>query len=173
MKKVKIFLASSIVELQEERIHLGDFFNFLNEQYLDRGIHFSLIKCENLSDSIVMGGQQLTVYDPEIQDSDICLFIFFKKAGDYTKHEFEIALENYQKTGKPYILTTIKRVNDSDNFTQEVLDFMNKLDQELKHFYHFYNTIDQLKLWIIRQILILKLDATELTTDGHSISLHG
>ncbi len=171
MKKVKIFLASSIVELPEEKIHLGDFFNFLNEQYLDKGIHFSLIQCE--TDSTIMGSQQLSVYDPEIRDSDLCLFIFFKKAGDQTKHEFETALENYQKTGQPYILTTIKQVSDSNNFTQEVLDFMNKLDQELKHFYHFYRNLDQLKLWIIRQIMILKLDTTELTTDGNIISING
>ncbi len=171
MKKVKIFLASSIVELPEEKIHLGDFFNFLNEHYLDKGIHFSLVQCE--TDPVAMVDQQLLTYNPEIQDSDLCLFIFFKKAGDDTQHEFEIALDNYQKTGKPYILTTIKQLNDSNNFTQEVLDFMNKLDQELKHFYHFYSNLDQLKLWIIRQIMILKLDATELTIDGNFISMNG
>lgn len=50
---------------------------------------------------------------------------------------------------------------------------MNRLDQELKHFYHFYSNLDQLKLWIIRQILIFKPDATELTTESYSISING
>lgn len=89
-----------------------------------------------------------------ILKSETMTFAFsssLKKYGNDTKHQFEIALENYQKTGPSYILTTIKYVNNSDSFTQEVLNFMNRLDQELKHFYHFYNNIDQLKLWIIRQ----------------------
>ncbi|MBO4983477.1 MAG: hypothetical protein J6D23_05410 [Clostridia bacterium] len=47
MKKVKIFLASSIEDLKDDRLFVGDFFRQLNEIYLDSGVHFSLIKCED------------------------------------------------------------------------------------------------------------------------------
>ena len=52
MKKVKIFLASSIEDLREDRLQVGDFFRQLNEIYLDSGVHFSLIKCEDYDNSL-------------------------------------------------------------------------------------------------------------------------
>ena len=92
MKKIKIFLASSIEDLKEDRLQVGDFFRQLNEIYFDSGIHFSLIKCEDYDNSIVSGGKQRE-YDREIAESELVFFLFFRKVGDYTRHEFEVALE--------------------------------------------------------------------------------
>ena len=99
MKKIKIFIASSIDEIKTDRIEIGDFFRQLNEIYIDKGIHFSLIKCEDYDNALVSGGKQLE-YDAEIRDSVLSFFLFFKKIGDYTRHEFEVALESYRKTMK-------------------------------------------------------------------------
>lgn len=96
MKTVKIFLASSINDLKIDRLEVGDFFRHLNEIYLDRNVHFSLIKCEYYDDSISEYGKQ-TDYDAEICDSDLVFFLFFTKVGAYTRHEFDVALDSYRK----------------------------------------------------------------------------
>jgi len=116
MKKVKIFLASSIEDLKEDRLHVGDFFRQLNEIYFDSGVHFSLIKCEDYDNSIAAGGKQ-SEYDREIEDSELVFFLFFRKVGDYTRHEFETALESFKSKAKPRIITYFKYVTNINDAT--------------------------------------------------------
>ena len=58
MKKIKIFLASSIEDLEEDRLRVGDFFRQLNDVYLDSGVQFKLIKCEDYDNAIAAAGKQ-------------------------------------------------------------------------------------------------------------------
>ena len=48
MKKIKIFLASSVVEFEHERKELGDYIRTLNDMYIERDIYFNLVICEDL-----------------------------------------------------------------------------------------------------------------------------
>ncbi len=172
MKKVKIFLASSIVDLKYDRIEVGNFFRQLNEIYIDKGIHFSLIMCEDYNDSISTGGKQKE-YDREIRESELVFFLFFRKAGDYTKHEFNVALEAFKTNEKPKIITYFKYVNTIDEVNSEVKGFMNILDCELKHYYNTYGHIDTLKLGILMQIKLLKLDDSEVKIQDGEVCLNG
>ena len=99
MKKIKIFLASSITDLSEDRLYVGDFMGQLNELYLDSGIHFSLVKCEDYDNAMSASGKQ-SEYDREIRESELVFFLFFKKVGDYTKHEFEVAFEAFKEQSR-------------------------------------------------------------------------
>ena len=172
MKKIKIFLASSIDDLKFDRIEIGNFFRKLNDIYLDNGIHFSLIMCEDYDNTIMKGGKQ-TAYDAEIRDSELCLFLFFTKVGEYTKHEFEVALENYQVGNKPKIVTYFKYIDDSTDVTSEVSEFMTVLDKEIGHYYNKYNSIDTLKLGILMQIKCMKLDSSNMDIEDGIIKLNG
>ena len=87
MKKVKIFIGSSIEELKEDRVAIGNFFRQLNDLYLDNGLYFQLVMCEDYDDAIELEGKQ-SKYDKEIEDSELAVFIFYKKVGTYTEHEF-------------------------------------------------------------------------------------
>ena len=145
MKKIKIFLASSIEDLREDRLQVGDFFRQLNEIYLDSEIHFSLIKCEDYDNSIVANGKQAE-YDREISESELVFFLFFRKVGDYTKHEFDVALESFKTQEKPKIITYFKYVTNINEASDEIKSFMQLLDGELKHYYNTYGHIDTLKL---------------------------
>ena len=49
MVDIKIFLASSIVEFEKERMELSNHILRLNNQYHKRGVYFTLVICENLS----------------------------------------------------------------------------------------------------------------------------
>lgn len=172
MKKIKIFLASSIDDLRNDRLEVGDFFRQLNEIYLDNGIHFSLIKCEDYDNAISTNGKQ-SEYDAEIRDSSLVFFLFFRKVGDYTKHEFEVALEAYKKSQKPKIITYFKYINSIDEANEEVRSFMKVLDGELKHYYNTYGNIDTLKLGIMMQIKLMKLDSTEIKVQDGEVLLNG
>ncbi len=172
MKKVKIFLASSIEDLKYDRIEIGNFFRQLNEIYLDNGVHFSLIMCEDYDDSIVADGKQKE-YDREICESELVFFLFFRKVGDYTKHEFDIALESFKSKEKPKIITYFKYVNTIEEANSEIKGFMNMLDCELKHYYNTYGNIDTLKLGILMQIKLMKLDDSELKIQDGEVCLNG
>lgn len=171
-KKVKVFLASSIEDLREDRLQVGDFFRRLNDVYFDSGIYFSLVKCEGYDNAIVTGGKQKE-YDREIEESELVFFLFFRKVGDYTKHEFEIAIEAFREKSKPKIVTYFKYVESIDEANAEVKSFMQLLDGELKHYYNTYGNIDTLKLGILMQIKIMSLDKSELKIQDGEMLLNG
>lgn len=172
MKKIKIFLASSIGDLKEDRIELGDFIRQLNDIYLDRGVYFSLVKCEDYDNSIAAGGKQ-SVYDREIVDSELCVFLFFRKVGDYTRHEFDIALDAFRTAQKPKIVTYFKYVNSPDEAEGEVKAFMQMLDVEVKHYYNIYQNIDTLRLGLLMQIKLMGLDAEEPEVEDGKVVFGG
>ncbi len=169
MKKIKVFLASSIEDLMLDRIALGDYFNQLNEVYIDQNVHFSLIKCETYESGVFSGGKQ-NQYDNEIRDCDMCLFLFFTKVGQYTLHEFNVAMEAYKQNGRPSIVTYFKDPDNTDSC--EVKDFMSRLNDEIHHYYNKYGHIDTLKLGILMQIKRLGFDVSLSFTD-ESISSNG
>ena len=172
MKRIKIFLASSIEDLREDRLMVGDFFRQLNEIYLDSDIHFSLIKCEDYDNAIAAGGKQQE-YDREIRESELVFFLFFRKVGDYTRHEFQVALENFNACRKPRIVTYFKYVTCIEDVEQEVQGFMQMLDRDVKHYYNTYGHIDTLKLGILMQIKLLKLDSSLIRLENGSVVLNG
>ena len=172
MKKIKIFLASSITDLSEDRLQVGDFIRQLNDLYLDSGIHFSLVKCEDYDNALVVGGMQ-SEYDREIRESELVFFLFFKKVGDYTKHEFEIAFEAFKESSRPKIITYFKYVDTIEEVNAEVKAFMALLDGEFKHYYNTYNHIDALKLGILMQIKLMKLDTSEVKIQDGAVLLNG
>ncbi len=172
MKKIKIFLASSIEDLRDDRIAIGDYFRQLNEIYIDRGIHLSLIKCEDYDDSIAAGGKQ-SRYDAEIRDSELCFFLFYRKVGEYTRHEFEVALEAFKNSEKPKIVTYFRAVEGANDAQENVIGFMRLLDEELHHYYSLYGHIDTLKLGILMQIKLLGLDSSTVSLVDGEVRLNG
>ena len=172
IKKIKIFIASSIEELKTDRIVIGDFFRQLNEIYIDKGIHFSLIKCEDYDNAIAADGKQ-SEYDEEIRDSALSFFLFFKKLGDYTKHEFEVALESFRQKNSPKIVTFFKYIPDGEKAEDDIIEFMQMLDSQLNHYYNTYEHIDTLKLDMYLQIKAMRLDEAEAEVKNGKIMLDG
>lgn len=172
MKRVKIFLASSITDLRFDRVEIGNFFRQMNDIYIESGVYFDLVMCEDYDNTIALEGKQ-SQFDSEIRASELVFFLFFKKVGDYTKHEFEVALEQYKSVGKPRILTYFKYIDSPENAEDEVLEFMQTLDREVRHYYSVYNCIDTLKLGIFMQIKMMHLDEGELTLENGKLMHEG
>ncbi len=165
MKRIRIFLASSIVDLKFDRIEIGNFFRQLNDIYIESGVYFDLVMCEDYDNGISLEGKQ-SEFDKLLCDSDLVFFLFFSKVGEYTKHEFDIALESYKTKQKPKIVTYFKCVDEADMVAEDVKSFMNMLDTELRHYYNVYREIDTLKLGIFMQIKLMRLDSTELAIEN-------
>ncbi len=168
MRKVKIFIGSSIEELKADRIEIGNFFRQLNDLYLDNGLYFQLVMCEDYDDAIDLEGKQ-SRYDKEILDSELSVFIFYKKIGNYTEHEFNIAYNQFKKELRPKILTVFKCANNANDVVSDVKFFADKLDRELRHYYKTYSNSDSLKLWLIMQIKSMNLDSNKVEFKGGKV----
>ena len=105
---IKMFLASSIVELYDERNAIGDLFDRLNQAYrMKYGVHFDLVRCEDSDDAVRTNGSQAK-YDEDIAESDTELVVFAESVGEYTKHEVDVALESLKEKGSPQIYVLFK-----------------------------------------------------------------
>ncbi|MBO5313142.1 MAG: tetratricopeptide repeat protein [Clostridia bacterium] len=171
MKVVRFFLASSIGELKEDRAEIGDFFRQLDkssatQQYL----RFKLDRCDDFDNAISHKKKQ-AIYDEMIQDSDTCIFIFYKKVGEYTRHEFEVALRSFGEKQSPKIITFFKRSNEGD--TDEIDEFKRYLGEELGHYYEEYTDIESVKFSILMHIRHFNLDACEVSVSDGIIKMNG
>ena len=91
MKTIKIFLGSSITELETERVLFGDYImNSVRPIFQADGIETELIKCEDIHSGNFGGSSQKEI-DDRLRSSDISVFIFKTKAGEKTLHEFDVA----------------------------------------------------------------------------------
>lgn len=68
MKYIKLFLASSAVEFEQERNELGSYIRMLNDIYAKRGIYFELTIWDDLPDAVERERAQEEC-NQEIQDS--------------------------------------------------------------------------------------------------------
>ena len=111
---IKMFLASSIVELYDERNAIGDLFDRLNQAYrMKYGVHFDLVRCEDSDDAVRTDGSQAK-YDEDIAESDTELVVFAESVGEYTKHEVDVALESLKEKGSPQIYVLFKLDSDGE-----------------------------------------------------------
>ncbi len=83
--------------------------------------------------------------------------VFFNRAGEFTKEEFEVAYRHFKDCGAPAIVTCFKQ-GEGYAPEQSVLDFMAHLDQALGRYYKIYTHIDSLKLSLLMQLKLMELD---------------
>ena len=111
---IKMFLASSIVKLYDERNAIGDLFDRLNQACrMKYGVHFDLERCEDSDDAVRTDGSQAK-YDEDIAESDTELVVFAESVGEYTKHEVDVALESLKEKGSPQIYVLFKLDSDGE-----------------------------------------------------------
>ena len=92
MKKIKIFLASSIREFEKERIAIGDIVRQIQNRIIDDGIRLDLFMCE-FADNSMSNGRMQERYNDELRKSDIFIMLIGKKAGEFTIEEYEVSKE--------------------------------------------------------------------------------
>ncbi len=118
MKTVSIFIAGS-VELETQRKLLKAMANDLNVEFMRKGVQVLMFSHEILQDN-----QQ--AYDKCItEDSDYIFFILDGSIGQKTNQEFNLALNAYDRQGKPKILVFSHIVKSP---TEDVVRLQGKLE---------------------------------------------
>ena len=90
MKKIKIFLASSIREFQYERNLIGDTIRKLQDYLIDDGIRINLFECE-FADNSISNRRKQEIYNEELSDTDIFIMLVGKTIGEFTLEEYNEA----------------------------------------------------------------------------------
>ena len=142
MKKVPIFIASSIREFDREREQFSEYLDMLNDVHEADGVEIEWKRPETMSHALRKGGSQLP-YNKRITQSRFFVLIVGEKLGKHTEAEFNLALEQFNKTGAPVILPYfLNRRADMD-----VLRFLERLRKELdigEQYVDTYDNFDQI-----------------------------
>lgn len=127
--------------------------------------------CENFDDAYSKTRKQ-EEYNEKIRDSELCFFIFFTKAGEYTREEFEVARKKFEETGKPKIYTYFKVIKD-EKVEQSLYDFMNELDNTFGHYYGTFDHVDTVKLRILLSLKLQEMDFLEIKAENGNCLVDG
>ena len=154
MKTIKIFLASS-GELSKDREQIELFIARENDELEEKQIKFKLVIWERLLHSFGEKGIQ-DYFNEEMLKCDIVLALFYKKVGQFTKEEFELAYKNLKEGNKPQYLYVYFKGGDIpiDEVDEEILK-INKLKKEIqkyKQIHGSYDSIDNLNFQLKRQL---------------------
>ena len=150
MKEVRIFVASSMVDLQIERAELLEHFDALNKAHKRSGIRLVWNMPEkDMPDDMRTDGSQAGL-DDEIRKCDYCVFIVGAKLGQYTRREFDVAWDSFQKSGKPKILSYFLPPSGKIQ-TREVGDFVERL-KKAEYYYKVCESISDIKVRIDIQL---------------------
>lgn len=128
MKKIKIFLASSIGELRMERLAVSELVGELNDDLIDDGIRIQLFMCEHHDTAIAAQGKQKEYNHFIMQPCDIFLNLYYRKAGEYTMEEFDVALETFRTHKIPRIFVLLKEEAEMDGKTDQLEKFITKAE---------------------------------------------
>lgn len=173
MKKIKIFIGSSIVDLHDDRLSIVSFIQELNNKYIDRGIYIEPYICEEKSGAMRIDGSQ-NQHDEYIENNaDAAIFMFFKKAGKFTLHELEIAYNTLKETmNRPNIFIFFK--TDGKNIIQneEISRVARLVSDSYQHYFKSFSNADTIKLEILQYMVDKLGDSFNLSVFDGKIYLN-
>ncbi len=137
MDKIKIFLASSIVEFKSIRNKIGEYVLEYNNEYIEKGKKIKLFECEFHDEAISPLDRKQDEYMEVLKKSDIFLMLIGKKLGNYTKEEYQVALDNNIERHIIFFKT-----NEEDNTVIEFKKYLRKIKESNTY---EVTTIDEIK----------------------------
>ena len=159
-KVIRIFIGSSIEEFKYERAELDSFIADLSERYFeDRyNVRVKAERCEKIDPAVSLYDSKQHEYNEEmIGKSDICIFLFFTRAGEYTQEEFEDAVRRFKESNgsKPKVYVYFKIVPDGVSVDKSIEEFKSTVDKAFGHYFGMFDNLDTVKL---RILLSLKME---------------
>ena len=168
IKKIRLFLTSSLRELDRDVEELGAFVCDLNDRYTPQNLYFQL----NISGEEDLTGDVNDIEIKTVQDSELFYIIFHDEPQNRAKAEFDAAYSAFRAKKTPKIITYYKKL-EGDSPGQSAMAFMDKLRNELGHFNSKYTHMDTVKLNIILQLKSLGLDHIEIEVKDSAIIVDG
>ena len=149
MKTIKIFLASSITELHDERLLLGDYLlNSVRPIFKRDGVDIELLKLENIH-----LGYNGNSWQDEFNECDIFIFMFKRKVGKMTVQEFDMA-RRLQKKQQHEIYVYCFNVPETEK-SYELKTFQHQLYNE-SYFWNNCEDVTDLESRLILDLLNYK-----------------
>ena len=165
----KIFLASS-EELENDRDAFGNLVRRLDNIYEKRGIRIELIEWEDC-DAAYNDRRKQDEYNDKVRASDMFLALFHIKAGKYTIEEFDVATEEFRRTGKtPKSFIYCRDIQEGEQESEELKEFKHRLFKEMGHYYCRYNNKDSMQLHFVMQLQLVENNRMPLR---HAYCPHG
>lgn len=154
MKTIKIFLASS-EELMDDRNAFGNLVRKLDKIYEKRGIRIELFEWEDY-DAAYNNCRKQDEYNAKIKASDMFLALFHTKAGKFTIEEFDVATEEFKKKAFPKVYTYCKELQEGETESPELIEFKERLFNEMGHYWSHYNNRDSMQLHFVMQLQLVE-----------------
>ena len=157
-KKIYIFIGSSITEFAAERMELENFIHRLSNDFEDKyNTRIIPVVCEAFDTAMALTRKQ-DEYNEAIKNSDMCFFLFYTRAGEYTVEEFRKAVETFRQNNRPKVYVYFKQLQPGTSVEQSLTDFMGEVDKTYKHFYSTFAYLDTVKLCLLLNIKLNAMD---------------
>ncbi|MGN1104259.1 MAG: tetratricopeptide repeat protein [Candidatus Coproplasma sp.] len=151
-KKIKIFIGSSITEFEGERKDLEIFIRRISDDFEDTyDIKLQPQLCEG-EDTAMTEKRKQEVFNDLVRGSDMCFFIFYTKAGQFTVEELEKAYEKFKENKRPKVYVYFKKVTCGVVVDGSIKELKDKLGGEYKQYYGTFEHVDTLKLRILENL---------------------
>jgi tetratricopeptide (TPR) repeat protein len=152
---IKIFLASS-EEMEIDRNAFGNLIRRLDKIYEQRGIRIELFEWEDY-DAAYNDRRKQDEYNDRVRASDMFLALFHTKAGEFTIEEFDVATEEFRRTGiKPKSYVYMRDLQPGEEESAELTAFKKRLFEEMGHYWSRYNNRDSMQLHFVMQLQLVE-----------------
>lgn len=143
---VTILVALSVSDLEMETAELKDYIRNLNDTYIDHNLFFNIQFCDNSSSSLI---DQM---ERQVENSSFFYVIIGSQASKAVFESFDLAYSQFLKEKKPRIYTYFQILPNESDVSKEVKDFMNKLGNEIAHYYSRFTHLDSIKLNMLLEL---------------------
>jgi len=150
-KRIKIFLASS-QELKKERQAIELFIGKENRKLHDNLMFLDLVIWEDLMHSF-HGRRIQDYFNEQMLSCQIVIFLFFKRLGDYTDEEFNVAYQHFKKGELPnYLYVYMKSPESQADEVDEGIISLKERISEAEQLYNSFATKEDLILQLRNQL---------------------
>ena len=155
-KTINVFLASP-GELKNERKSFRSFVSEIGETFQRMGRPLKTRMWEGL-DASYKGHPEQDEYDRLIRASQMFLALFHTVCGEFTIHEFDVAIEKFNQTKQtPKIYVYKKALQKGEQIDTKLEDFQKRLE-DMGLYWTTYFSQDSLHLHFLQQLLIVYAD---------------
>jgi len=166
--ELKVFI-SSPSDVEEERDIIKDVADSINRAEGElRGFHLKVIGSETTIPGL---GDPQDLINITAEQADLVLIIFWRKFGTPTKNypsgtieEFALAMESYDKCGKPEVMVHFR---DVDNQPKNICEFRKQLENNRSAYYSSYSDTVEFRELIHRYLVMWS--ATVISTSDNLI----
>ena len=170
---IKIFMASSD-ELEGDRAIFGNLIRRLNDMYKRHGIYIELFQWEDF-DAAYNGRRKQGEYNDKVRESDLFLAFFYRKAGEFTIEEFDVAIDGFNNNAQPKVYTYMRDLAPDDWEEDSLITFKERLYREMGHYWCRYGNADTMKLHFVLQFQQMEENhkITQIEVKDSTVKLDG